>query len=86
MKDFTTDDIRDIAVKIVDKLVEQDLVINCMDTDDETEFEVQDIIVKQLNKDLDVDDMEERITFLQSHIEYDNIMLDMVEKYDEHDF
>jgi len=44
----TLDDIRDLAIQIVDKLVEENLIKDCIDTDDETEFEVQDIIVEKL--------------------------------------
>jgi hypothetical protein len=42
------DDCRDIAIRIVDKLVQEGFVKNCIDTDDDTEFEVQDIILNEL--------------------------------------
>ncbi len=42
------DDCRDIAIRIVDKLVQEGLIKNCIDTDDQTEFEIQDIIVSEL--------------------------------------
>ena len=42
------DDCRDIAIRIVDKLVQEGFVKNCIDTDDDTEFEVQDMILNQL--------------------------------------
>jgi hypothetical protein len=42
------DDCRDIAIRIVDKLVQEGYVKNCIDTDDETEFEIQDIILNEL--------------------------------------
>lgn len=42
------DDCRDIAIRIVDKLVQEGFVKNCIDTDDQDEFEVQDIIVTEL--------------------------------------
>jgi len=42
------DDCRDIAIRIVDKLVQEGYVKNCIDTDDDTEFEVQDIILNEL--------------------------------------
>ena len=42
------DDCRDIAIRIVDKLVQEGFVKNCIDTDDQTEFEVQDIILNEL--------------------------------------
>ena len=38
------DETRDIAIKIVDELVLGGYIKDCLDTDDETEFEVQDII------------------------------------------
>ena len=43
-----TDDCRDIAIRIVDKLVQEGYVKNCIDTDDQTEFEIQDIILEEL--------------------------------------
>ena len=42
------DDCRDIAIRIVDSLVQEGYVKNCIDTDDQTEFEIQDIIFNQL--------------------------------------
>jgi hypothetical protein len=42
---LSEDDIRDIAIKITDELVEKGYVTDCIDTDLEDEFEVQDIIV-----------------------------------------
>jgi hypothetical protein len=42
------DDCRDIAIRIVDKLVQEGFVKNCIDTDDETEFEIQDIVLNEL--------------------------------------
>jgi len=42
------DDIRDLAIKIVDHLVERGLVKDCVDSNDETEFEFQDAIVEVL--------------------------------------
>lgn len=53
MKDLTTikitnDDIRDVAIRITDKLVELGYVPDCIDTDDEDEFVVQDIIFYQI--------------------------------------
>jgi len=52
MKKLTEDDIRDIAIAITDKLVELGYVPDCIDTDDESEFEVQDEINKILNERL----------------------------------
>ena len=43
------DQARDIAIKCVDEFVKQGLVPNCIDTDNETEFMFQDIIVECLN-------------------------------------
>jgi len=44
------DDIADIAVNAVTKMVEYGLVPNCTDTDDNTEFDIQDIIRKSIAK------------------------------------
>jgi hypothetical protein len=41
---MTEDYLRDIAIRITDRLVELGFVPNCIDTDNETEFEVQDEI------------------------------------------
>ena len=50
MANYTEDDTRDVAIKIVDELVEKGLIKDCMDTDDETEFEVQDIIHEHIKE------------------------------------
>jgi hypothetical protein len=47
---MTEDNIRDIAINIVDELVLNELLPNCIDTDDETEFVAQDLIVEILTK------------------------------------
>jgi hypothetical protein len=44
------DDTRDLAIDIVDELVSEKLIPDCIDTDDETEFSVQDIIHQKLNE------------------------------------
>ena len=44
------DDCRDIAIRIVDELVEKGYVKDCMDTDDQTEFEIQDIVLNHIIK------------------------------------
>ncbi|MFO7970031.1 MAG: hypothetical protein R6U15_07995 [Candidatus Izemoplasmatales bacterium] len=44
----TFDDIRDTAIKIVDDLVEQGIIKDCKDTENEEEFNIQDIIVFRL--------------------------------------
>ena len=46
---FTNDDTRDVAINIVDELVENGYVKDCIDTDDETEFSIQDIVHKHIN-------------------------------------
>jgi len=43
-KKLGMDDIRDISIQIVDKMVADKLIEDCIDTDDETEFEVQDVV------------------------------------------
>lgn len=48
------DAMRDIAIAMTDKLVEQGFVKDCIDTDDESEFEVQDIIQEILKNRLEV--------------------------------
>ncbi len=50
---MTEDDIRDIAIRIVDELVLEGVVPNCIDTDNETEFIVQDIIVTKITEALE---------------------------------
>lgn len=52
MKKLNEDQIRDIAIRITDRLVELGFVPNCIDSDDETEFEVQDEINEILNQSL----------------------------------
>ncbi len=49
---MTEDEIRDIAIRIVDQMVMEGLIPDCIDTNDNTEFETQDIIVEQLVKAL----------------------------------
>jgi len=44
------DETRDVAIRIVDRLVKEKLIKNCIDTDDDTEFEFQDIIQDEINK------------------------------------
>ena len=41
---MSENDITDIAIRITDRLVELGYVPNCLDTDNEDEFEVQDAI------------------------------------------
>jgi hypothetical protein len=44
MNKLTENQITDIAIRITDKLVEMGYVPNCIDTDDNYEFDVQDMI------------------------------------------
>lgn len=50
---LTEDDANDLAIRIVDHLVKQGIVPNCIDTEDETEFRYQDeiksVLIKQFN-------------------------------------
>ena len=49
------DDKRDIAIRCVDIFVKKGMCKNCIDTDDDAEFEMQDIIFKELNKAIPTD-------------------------------
>jgi hypothetical protein len=44
------DERQDIAIEITNKLIKLGYVPDCTDTDDESEFEVQDLIAKVLKK------------------------------------
>ncbi len=48
--EITEDDTRDIAIALVDELVGMGLIEDCTDTDDETEFEMQDIFHDIINE------------------------------------
>ena len=50
VKFVSEDDIRDIAIRIVDELVRQDIIASDVDTDNETEFQIQDVIFNELKK------------------------------------
>ena len=50
--ELTEDDIRDIAIRIVDEMVLEELLPDCIDTNDPSEFNAQDIIIEQLTKTL----------------------------------
>lgn len=52
MEKLTEDQIRDIAIRITDRLVELGFVPNCIDSEDESEFEVQDIISDEITKSI----------------------------------
>ena len=45
---LSEDKIRDVAIRIVDRLVKEKLIKDCIDTDDDTEFEFQDAIQEEL--------------------------------------
>ncbi len=51
MDNLTDDDIRDIAIRIVDKFVANGLVKDCTDTNDEDECDFQDIIFDVLKRE-----------------------------------
>lgn len=48
MRLIIEDDLRDIAIPVVDLLIAKGFVPDCTDTDDMTEFEVQDALVHAL--------------------------------------
>lgn len=48
MNQLTENQITDIAIRITDKLVEMGYVPNCIDTDDNYEFDVQDMISEMI--------------------------------------
>tara|TARA_R100000656_G_C3902777_1_gene119179 strand:+ start:40 stop:363 length:324 start_codon:yes stop_codon:yes gene_type:complete len=50
---MTNDDTRNIAIRCVDRLVLEGYVKDCVDTNDTTEFSVQDIIHEEINKALE---------------------------------
>ena len=49
-----SDDVRDLAISIVNRLVELELVKDCTDSDDETEFVFQDAISEAIGKKLNI--------------------------------
>lgn len=51
---LTNDDVREIAMNIVDTLVEENLIEDNTDTNDDTEFAFQDIIHNKLNEIFDI--------------------------------
>jgi hypothetical protein len=40
----TLDEIKDLSIIVIDKMVEQGIIKDCTDTDSQTEFDAQDII------------------------------------------
>lgn len=51
----TLDDIKDLSIIIVDKMVEGGIIKNCTDTDDTEEFDAQDIIIEVLCDKLNIE-------------------------------
>jgi hypothetical protein len=47
---LTRDDRMDIAIEIVNELIALDYIPDCTDTDDESEFNVQDVIERILKQ------------------------------------
>jgi hypothetical protein len=47
---LTNDDVREIAMNIVDAFIEENLIEDNTDTNDDTEFAFQDIIHNKLNE------------------------------------
>ena len=55
IRDF--DELRDISIRMVDRLVEEGLIKDCTDDpDDSTEFDVQDLLIEELISSLKQDD------------------------------
>jgi len=52
MNTLTENQITDIAIRITDKLVEMGYVPNCIDTDDNYEFDVQDMVSETISESL----------------------------------
>tara|TARA_R100001463_G_scaffold112433_1_gene167447 strand:- start:258 stop:467 length:210 start_codon:yes stop_codon:yes gene_type:complete len=44
------DDIRDIAIDIIDSMVINKVITDCLNTENQQEFEAQDIIVEKLTE------------------------------------
>ena len=44
------DELRDIAIEITNELISLEYIPDCTDTDDESEFNVQDVIVRILKE------------------------------------
>ena len=42
------DEIRDVAIRSVDRIVDEGIIKDCTDTNDTTEFDVQDIIFDEI--------------------------------------
>lgn len=48
ISNLSLDDIKDLSVRIVSTMVLNGLIKDCTDTEDSTEFDIQDIIVEEL--------------------------------------
>lgn len=51
----TLDDIKDLSIIIVGKMVEEGIIKDCTDTDDQTECDAQDIIREILCKKFNIE-------------------------------
>jgi len=51
----TLDDIKDLSMRIVDKMVKEGIINDCIDTDDHTEFYAQDVIREVLCDRLNIE-------------------------------
>lgn len=54
IRDF--DQLRDLAIGMTNALVEQDYIEDCIDTDNDVEFDVQDLLIQTLIDNLKQDD------------------------------
>ena len=59
MKISTFENVKDLAVSITNKLVEADLIPDCTDTEDETEYKFQDELVSILCKQFNIENIGE---------------------------
>ena len=50
IEETNNDTTRDIAIRCTDRLVKGGIIKDCTDTNDDTEFRVQDIIHEEINK------------------------------------
>jgi len=53
--EITLDEIKDLSIIIVGKMVEEGIIKDCSDTDDQTEFDAQDIIREILCKKFNIE-------------------------------
>ena len=51
----TLDDIKDLSIIIVGKMVEEGIIKDCTDTDDQTECDAQDVIREILCKKFNIE-------------------------------